>query len=116
MTRRELCGVKDHPQLVLIICALFAGAALRAFAVEKGREKNAVLAMGCGDKRKTACFALPMKFLQFVDVETEFRRTGRLLVRGRMQGERDIAGRELAPARRLELERQTERIAIEADG
>src|SRR3982751_1775937 len=57
-----------------------------------------------------------VEFRKIVGGKAELDRPGRMLLRSGVKCERGVAGRELAPERRLEFEIEPEHVAMEADG
>src|SRR5207302_6470792 len=59
---------------------------------------------------------LLVELLQVRDADTELDRSGRVPFQRRMQRQRRLSGRKLAPVRRRELQRQAEGVAMERNG
>jgi hypothetical protein len=59
---------------------------------------------------------VPLESLHVGDSEPQFYLSGRVLFRSRVQRESGFACHELAPAGRLELDLETERVAVELHG
>ena len=87
-----------------------------ALAAAQLRQQRAVLFARRGDEVQAIGVARGVKRLEVGRGKAEFHGAGRLFRRRGMERQRGVAGRKLAPFRRLEPEWQAQPVAVEGDG
>src|SRR6516165_4537760 len=98
----------------LILCRVRAYVAMCALGIDKLRQHAAeILLLRRHAEQDSFVAHFPVKNLDIGDSETQFDFSCWVLTGSRVQSESRFARHELAPPRRLELDSQTEHIAID---